>query len=267
MPLTTFMEGMCLYIALLSYLQQGIRLLVWSDIPHPLLHLRIRPTFPRSYLSSYQASFGSLTPFFAAENHDQWDGKRTLSTRKMFTPDSDSSKEKEDLRLLRHQKSDNTYESYPPNIGRAYFEGVGVYESYPPRSTIKPQGTVDLDKIVSQMRISTKDGPKESDINVVRPLPIRPTSTRNQRETSSTPNESDESISGDSLGTSSGNSFTSVNGIVSNNVPQKNKVNLERIQVGLDKRTTIMIKNVPNKYTQVRSSIVGLMVANAHGVC
>ena len=34
-------------------------------------------------------------------------------------------------------------------------------------------------------------------------------------------------------------------------VPERNKVVLERIRRGLDARTTIMVKNVPNKYTQV----------------
>ena len=60
------------------------------------------------------------------------------------------------------------------------------------------------------------------------------------------------SISGESLGTSSGNTLLSVNGsVLGSNVPEKNRVVLERIRMGLDTRTTIMIKNVPNKYTQV----------------
>jgi hypothetical protein len=65
--------------------------------------------------------------------------------------------------------------------------------------------------------------------------------------------DTDGSSSGESLGTSSGNTLNSVNGSVlsGSNVPEKNKVVLERIRIGLDTRTTIMIKNVPNKYTQV----------------
>lgn len=37
-------------------------------------------------------------------------------------------------------------------------------------------------------------------------------------------------------------------------VPERNQIVLEKVMMGLDKRTTIMIKNVPNKYTQVQSS-------------
>ena len=65
--------------------------------------------------------------------------------------------------------------------------------------------------------------------------------------------DTEGSISDESLGTSSGNTLNSVNGSVlsGGNVPEKNKVVMERIRMGLDTRTTIMIKNVPNKYTQV----------------
>jgi hypothetical protein len=55
--------------------------------------------------------------------------------------------------------------------------------------------------------------------------------------------ESDESLSSTggescSLGSNGG-------------VPERNRIVLEKVMMGLDKRTTIMIKNVPNKYTQV----------------
>jgi hypothetical protein len=68
------------------------------------------------------------------------------------------------------------------------------------------------------------------------------------------------------MGTSSGNTAASVNGSVGN-VPERNKVVLEKIRRGLDARTTIMVKNVPNKYTQVSPTGKGANIANAHGVC
>ena len=101
------------------------------------------------------------------------------------------------------------------------------------------------------------DEPERHSPGLVRPMPVRPVFRRLERETGL--GGSDESLSGESLGTSSvagsgsgsggsGGSFGSVG-----NVPERNKVVLERIRRGLDARTTIMIKNVPNKYTQVRN--------------
>jgi RNA recognition motif 2 len=55
--------------------------------------------------------------------------------------------------------------------------------------------------------------------------------------------ETDESLS------SSGGESCSLGS--NGGVPERNRIVLEKVMMGLDKRTTIMIKNVPNKYTQV----------------
>ena len=105
------------------------------------------------------------------------------------------------------------------------------------------------------MRISP---PVAKEMDVVDPTSTRPSDKfrhykRESPASGTSPEETEGSISGESIGgTSSGNTLNSVNGsVLGNNVPEKNKVVLERIRVGLDTRTTIMIKNVPNKYTQV----------------
>ena len=98
-------------------------------------------------------------------------------------------------------------------------------------------------------------GIKEMD--TIRPTPTRATDAFRGYErggaVGASPGDTEGSISDESLGTSSGNTLNSVNGSVlsGGNVPEKNKVVMERIRMGLDTRTTIMIKNVPNKYTQV----------------
>jgi hypothetical protein len=230
-----------------------------------LMHLRIRrpfiPVEPRSYPRVHQplSAYPPVTPYFNHESHhDHWNGKSTFPNFKMF-PDGESSKSKDEMEMPRRQKFDQSFQPYPPNIGRAYFEGVGVYDSYQPRATRKCSDN-HLEKFFSQMRITprTRDViPKDVDPGVIRPLPSRPggnyTTYQHESSAPNTPNDTDESISGESLGTSSGNSFNSVNGSVGNHVPEKNKVILEKIKMGLDTRTTVMIKNVPNKYTQVIS--------------
>jgi hypothetical protein len=186
----------------------------------------------------------------------------------MFTSDDgteESSKPIERPDLSSRSKSDPTLHRYPPNIGRGYLDGFGPYEAYPPfptRPATRKWSNDDLESYFNQMRITPRGRdtiPKDmvhrqtSSVNLVRPTPVRADGYRSfERESPVTsPNESEESISGESLGTSSGNTLNSVNGSVGVNVPERNKVVLERIMRGLDTRTTIMVKNVPNKYTQV----------------
>lgn len=63
--------------------------------------------------------------------------------------------------------------------------------------------------------------------------------------------DSETSASEEFLAGSGVNGFSACMGGSVGIVPERNKVVLERIRRGLDTRTTIMVKNVPNKYTQV----------------
>ena len=146
---------------------------------------------------------------------------------------------------------------HSPKIAHAHFERKGYQRKW---------SDDDFENYFTQMRINS---PKEKDVNTTNVI-HRPSESyrRESPITTPSPNETDESISGESLGTSSGNTLNSVNGSVANTIPERNKVVLEKIRTGLDRRTTIMIKNVPNKYTQVYNhwNLVD-RVANAYGVC
>lgn len=225
-------------------------------------------SYPRvySHLSGYKPSGPSYVPI---EPRDQWSGKSTFPNLKILSSDDttlEPSNPHDRPDMSPRSKSDPTLARYPPNIGRGYLDGFGPYEAYPPfpsRPPTRKWSNDDLENYFSQMRITprgrdivSKDGihRQSVSVNLVRPTPVRPEGFASFEDSPVTsPNETDESISGESLGTSSGNTLTSVNGSVGVNVPERNKVMLERIRRGLDTRTTIMVKNVPNKYTQVIS--------------
>jgi hypothetical protein len=173
----------------------------------------------------------------------------------VLAEETESSKAQDDASVHRHQKFDYAFRR--DNIGRAYFERMRVCDTYPSRPTRK-RSDDELVDYFNQMRINPRardTASKDMDMLVVPPLPSSSSDPYRgyERESpaTSTPNETDGSVSEESLATSSANTLNSVNGGVSNNVPEKNRVVLERIKTGLDKRTTVMIKNVPNKYTQV----------------
>jgi hypothetical protein len=102
-------------------------------------------------------------------------------------------------------------------MGKGYIDGFGPYEAYPPAR--QPKWTEDdLEKYFAQLPVSDELRP----VGLVRP-------------TRSSSLESE--ISGDESKKTT--------------VPERNKVVLDKIRRGRDTRTTIMVKNVPNKYTQV----------------
>ncbi len=255
------------------------------------------PIEPRSYPRQYSHLSGYKAPgqYIPSETHNHWNGKSTFPNFKLFASSnvaesSKSHNEQEDIShkedpSLRHQPSHS-------QIGRGYVNGFGPYDAYPPFPSRQPRkwSDDDLETYFTQMRVNSsssasargREVPKDTDhrhstsssTHLIRPVPIRPGDLyRTYNKPSSpannlTPTETDESMSRDSLTASSANSFGSNNGSVNNHVPEKNKVILERIKRGLDARTTIMVKNVPNKYTQVCVSLERVVdLANAHGVC
>jgi len=218
---------------------------VWNDVPHPLMYLRIHRPFmttePRSYSRGYSplSAHTPAGPYFSLDNRDHWNGKSSFPNLKLFTSDEEKSREEMEfprryLHAFRHHHS--------PNIGRAHVESNDGYQ--------RKWSDDDFENYFTQMRITPR--PKEKDVDTTNVI-HRPSESyrRESPITTPSPNETDESISGESLGTSSGNTLNSVNGSVGNTIPEKNKVVFEKIRMGLDRRTTIMIKNVPNKYTQV----------------
>ena len=231
---------------------------VWNDVPHPLMHLRIHRPYmtvePRSYPRVYSplSGYTPVSSYFSLDNRDHWNGKSVFPDLKMLS--SDVEKPQEEMELPRRA---HAFHHHPPNVGRTYLESNDGYQ--------RKWSNEDLENYFNQMRITPRTrGKKVDTTNIIR----RPSlSYRLETPVTPSPNETDGSTSGESLGTSSGNTLNSVNGSVGNSIPERNKVVLEKIRMGLDMRTTIMIKNVPNKYTQVRSLGVWLMVANAYGVC
>lgn len=203
------------------------------------------------------------------ESRDPWNGKSAFPNFKVFAPDSESSKPDESDIAARQNIP------YPSKLGRASYQGLETsdcYASHPARKW----SDEDLENYFTHMRITPRlvreiVTPTDIDVNIVRPNSKRPETYRGyDRESpgASSPNDTEGSVSSESIGASSGNTLNSVNGSVGN-VPERNKVHLERIRLGLDKRTTIMIKNVPNKYTQVQLvafEIDDLIVAYAYGV-
>lgn len=159
----------------------------------------------------------------------------------MFTSKTESSsKPQEDPEISPPRR--HLFQHYSPNIARANFEN-DMYQ--------RKWSSNDLENYFNQMRLL----PRPRDIGN-KGLESRTKDICHSDESESpktnTPMDTDESISGESFGTSSGNTLNSVNGSVGNTVPERNKVVLEKIRIGLDTRTTIMIKNVPNKYTQAK---------------
>jgi RNA recognition motif 2 len=204
-------------------------LAVWNDIPHALMHRDIRY---RPYMAmgtrSYSPQYPSYPPNGYLETRDHW-----ASKSKTFSSEAESST-KVDEEIPHRHIPNHHFHLYESNVGKPYFE---MY----PRSQRKWSDD-DLENYFTQMRIS----PRDIDPTIIRPLPMRP--YRYDESPTGTSNETEESISGESMGTSSNNTF--INGSVGL-VPERNKVILEKIKRGVDTRTTIMIKNVPNKYTQV----------------
>ena len=231
---------------------------MWNDVPHPLMHLRIHRPYmtaePRSYSRFYSplSACTPVSPYFSLDNRDHWNGKSAFPNLKMFSSGTENSQKETELPRRIHA----FHHHHPPNIGRTYFESNDGYQ--------RKWSNGDLENYFSQMRITPRTREVDTTNVIRRPsLPYRLESPI----TTPSPNETDGSSSGESLGTSSGNTFDSINGSVGNTIPERNKIILEKIRMGLDMRTTIMIKNVPNKYTQVRSPGVWLIVANAYGVC
>ena len=210
------------------------------------MHLRIhRPSFipvePRSYprIHSPLSTYPPMSPYFSLDTHDHWSGKSIFPNLNIFSSGAElSSKPQKEVQTPPRR---HVFHQFPPNIGRAYFDETTHQSKF---SSDK------IENYFTQMRIT----PRTRDI-MSKDLNSRTKDVyrgyERESPTTTSPIETDESISVESLGTSSSNTPNSVNGGVGNNVPERNRVVLENIKVGLDTRTTIMIKNVPNKYTQV----------------
>ena len=220
-------------------------MLVWNDVPHPLMHLRIHRPYmtvePRSYSRVFSplSAYTPVSPYFRLDSRDHWNGKPAFPDLKKFSSDTEKL---EEIALPRRIHAFHNH--HPPNISRAYFESNDGYQRKLPNE--------DLEDYFNKMRITPRTREKKMDNAKVVHRPSVSYRLGSPMTTPS-PNETDESTSGESLGTSSGTTLNSINGSVGNTIPERNKVVLENIRMGLDTRTTIMIKNVPNKYTQVRS--------------
>lgn len=225
---------------------------------HPLMHLRIHRPYVYDSHSSYPRQMYHYTPVPTYFNPLDL---RTPSDRWPATAKSPPASLNFDPR---------------PELSRAE-----IPRSQPPPSTLpadRKWTPSDLENYFTQMRITplkTRDVLAKAAENIgtlrsMHPAP-RPTTrefaadgllgqARRDRSggEASTPltpvspaspsAESDESMSSSgaescSLGSNGG-------------VPERNRIVLEKVMMGLDKRTTIMIKNVPNKYTQVPTPVV-----------
>lgn len=208
------------------------------------MHLRIHRPYmtvePRSYSRVFSplSAYTPVSPYFRLDSRDHWNGKPAFPDLK-FSSDTENL---EEMALPRRIHA--FHHHHPPTISRAYFESNdGCHRKL---------SNEDLADYFNKMRITPHTREKKTDNSKV----VRRPSVSYRLEspmTTPSPNETDESTSGESLGTSSGTTLNSINGSVGNTIPERNKVVLEKIRMGLDTRTTIMIKNVPNKYTQVRS--------------
>jgi hypothetical protein len=298
--------------------------LLHREVP-PRAFMSVEPrSYPRQYshLGGYKAP-SAFIPLENYDHWNEKSSFPNLKLFSSTTTVAESSKSKDQSELTRRSTEDRSlqYQSQSQSGRGGYVNGFDPYDAYPPFPSSRQQrkwSDDDLENYFTQMRITTtgssssssrgREIPKDMEhrhttstasnntTNLIRPVPIRPgdiyraydkqpSSNDNNNNNGPSPTDSDESISGDSMATSTVNTFNSVNGgSVSSNVPEKNKVNLERIKRGLDHRTTIMVKNVPNKYTQVYLHSLswccslsfwhaalswdrGLMVANAYGVC
>src|SRR5947207_8259487 len=171
------------------------------------MHLRIhRPLTtmePRSYSRVYSplSVYTPSSPYFSLDNRDHWNGKSSFPNLKLFTSDEEKSREEMEfprryLHAFHHHHS--------PKIAHAHFERKGYQRKW---------SDDDFENYFTQMRINSR--PKEKDVNTTNVI-HRPSESyrRESPITTPSPNETDESISGESLGTSSGNTLNSVNGSV-----------------------------------------------------
>lgn len=264
--------------------------LLHREVP-PKSFMSIEPrSYPRQYshLTGFKSSAAYIVP---QDPHDHWNGKSSFPKLELFqqstgastTTVAESSKSHEDRESNRRAESRGLHYTGQSPVGRGYGNGFGPFDAYPPFPSRQQRKWSDdeLENYFTQMRITSstssssssprgREDPKDmmdhhrhsspstSTATLIRPVPIRPgdmyrLSPTPNSTNKSPPTDPDDSVSGESMATSSVNTFTSIPGSVSTNVPEKNKVILERIKRGLDHRTTIMVKNVPNKYTQVPS--------------
>lgn len=230
---------------------QGVRLAVWNDVPHPLMHLRIQrpyiPLEPRSYPRVYSPLSTYTGPYFNPDPREHWNGKSIFPN--LTTTSEQDSKLSQKETDPHHQ---HAFHTHSPNISGADFDKTTPYQAS------RKWSIDDVERYFTQMRVTTTTPLTVSKKNNNKDVVVDTYGGQRHQSpaTTTTPNDTDESISGESsLGTSSGNniSLNSINGSLgnSNNVPERNRVVLEKIRIRLDMRTTIMIKNVPNKYTQV----------------
>lgn len=222
------------------------------------MHLRIHRPPPHLETRSYQRAFAPLSPYVTEpyvglRQHNHWNGKSAVPNLKTFATDSESTRPcSEDI--LQHHNFSHTSRRYAPSVNRAGFKTNEEFDTYSRSAPRWPDD--DLENYFPHMRIAPRCRDiisKDNDASIVRPSSLYHEDINRGHEpespvTSST-NENDKSVSEESLGTLH---LASVNGNMGSGVPERNRVFLEKIRMGLDKRTTIMIKNVPNKYTQVR---------------
>jgi hypothetical protein len=222
-------------------------------LKEPLFRPSVARTFTPVTAMSMKSPFGTLT----CDKTEVWNGKSNfpnLSLEAFPKPEPSQSKEVNPFRL-----PSRSIFSPPPD------RSLDPFDAYPPvpRATRKWTDD-DFERYFTHLRISpSRDATVKEERRqpgLLRPRPLRATS--DDAKTS----ESDESVSDESTAASSGRRVPAVSGTVGV-VPERNRVDLERIRKYLDLRTTIMVKNVPNKYTQVfLSPLVNAHEANAYGV-
>jgi hypothetical protein len=265
---------------------KGVRLAVWMDV-HPLMHLRIHRPFvsvmdSRSSYPRLFPPYTSLTSYYAArDSRDSWPSTTTTTPKSPTNPHPRFPLFSDDVNSL---SSPIRVPQVPPSSTQTgtFPRAVEIPRSQPPLSSSSSSGrkwtATDLENYFTQMRISTptqsrtrdvlaKAADNMSTLRSMHPHRLRSelsSSTRQQpglyvedggagRKSPVSPGvvDTDSSSGGEScsLGTSSASSSSATSA-----VPERNRIVFEKVMIGLDKRTTVMIKNVPNKYTQVTTS-------------
>ena len=255
-------QSICMFWSLM---EKGVRLAAWMDV-HPMMHLRIhRPFAPvmdsrsSSYSRVYPPYTSPTAPYYGGGMDspcDLWPtttkSPTTPLSRFNFFSDIDNAPSP----LRRSQLPLSSETSYHPEIPRRQPSPSGSSSS-PGKWT-----ATDLENYFNQMRITTPPSARQvlakatENMSILRsmhgavdlPADEKGFQGKGLEEGNVSGLNSLASPSADTESSSGGESCS----LGSNGgIPEKNRVVLEKVMMGLDKKTTIMIKNVPNKYTQV----------------
>jgi len=256
-------QSVCMALCLMG---KGVRLVVWMDV-HPMMHLRIhRPFAPvmDSRSSSYSRVYPPYTSTMAPYYWGGMDSPRDLWPTKTQSPTSPLSRfnffsdvDNAASPLRRRQLPISSFEiSHPPEVPRS--------QPSPSQSSSSPGkwAATDLENYFNQMRITTPPSARQvltkaaENISILRSMHAAADCSADKKGFQG--NELEEgngnglnSFAPPSAETESSSGGESCSLGSNGGIPEKNRVVLEKVMMGLDKKTTIMIKNVPNKYTQV----------------